>query len=535
MQRIIMLLSVLILLTNGAWSAEPRQAPTPQERARTLILLNQPVVMLQATFGLTTPEERIKRIVSNVRALSDEDLKHPVEIEMLHRYQQQVVLFTINNKPFMLLAEQDLDEGDDLTLDQAAQRVQLRFENLRHALIQQYSRHYLLISGGKSILGFMSLLLLIVGLVGINRLVSRRFHVEELKPQGSVLPPLRQFVRPIVQRTLNILSLLTVLIVTYIWLSWTLRLFPWTRTWGQDLGDYAMALMQGIALTSLAALPGLTVVAVIFLITAGIMKLINLALTRIEHGKLKVAGFHPETLGVTRRLIGLAIWLLALSAAYPFLPGANTLAFKGISVFFGLMLTLGSAGVMNHAMSGLVLTYSRALRKGDIIRILEHEGVVTDVGILATKIQTRENYDVTIPNAVVVSGKIINLSSASQGKTLNLTTSVTIGYDVPWRQVHAMLQLAASRSDCVNALPTPLIRQLALQDWYVNYELQVSLPPGTALSAARTELHSKIQDVFNEYGVQIMSPNFISQPDHPVVVSREAWFTPPASPPDLRG
>ncbi|MDI6957926.1 mechanosensitive ion channel domain-containing protein [Pantoea sp. Pa-EAmG] len=533
MQRIILLLICLVASTNGAWAAEPRQAPTPQERARTLILLNQPIVMLQATFGLTTPEERIKRIVGNVRALSDEHLTHPVEIETLHRYQQQVVLFTINNKPFMLLAEQDLDEGDDLTLNQAAQHVQMRFENLRHALIQQYSSHYLLISAGKSLLGLASLLLLIGGVVGANRLMSRRLQIQALNSEVSVFLPLRQILRSIMRQSLNILSLLFALIVTYIWLSWTLRLFPWTRTWGQDLGDYAMALLQGIALTLLAALPGLTVVAVIFLITAGIMKLINLALTRIEHGKLRVAGFHPETLGVTRRLIGLAIWLLALSAAYPFLPGANTLAFKGISVFFGLMLTLGSAGVMNHAMSGLVLTYSRALRKGDIIRILEHEGVVTDVGILATKIQTRENYDVTIPNAVVVSGKIINLSSASAGKGLNLTTSVTIGYDVPWRQVHAMLQLAASRSDCVSALTAPLIRQLALQDWYVNYELQVSLLPGTALSAARTELHSQIQDVFNEYGVQIMSPNFISQPDHPVVVRREAWFTPPASSSDL--
>lgn len=142
----------------------------------------------------------------------------------------------------------------------------------------------------------------------------------------------------------------------------------------------------------------------------------------------------------------MVIWLFALSAAYPFLPGANSLAFKGISVFFGLMLTLGSTGVMTHAMSGLVLIYSRALRKGDWIRLADNEGQVSEIGVLATKILTRENYIVTVPNAVVVSGKIINLSAESADGGVNLTTSVTIGYETPWRQVHAMLELAARRT-----------------------------------------------------------------------------------------
>lgn len=142
----------------------------------------------------------------------------------------------------------------------------------------------------------------------------------------------------------------------------------------------------------------------------------------------------------------MVIWLFALSAAYPFLPGANSLAFKGISVFFGLMLTLGSTGVMNHAMSGPVLIYSRALRKGDWIRLADNEGQVSEIGVLATKILTRENYIVTVPNAVVVSGKIVNLSAESSDGGFNLTTSVTIGYDTPRRQVHALLELAARRT-----------------------------------------------------------------------------------------
>ncbi len=197
-------------------------------------------------------------------------------------------------------------------------------------------------------------------------------------------------------------------------------------------------------------------------------------------------------------------------------------------MFFGLMLTLGSAGIMNHAMSGLVLTYSRALRKGEVIRIADHEGVVSEVGMLATKILTRENYEVTVPNAVVVSGRIVNLSAMLKGEGINMTTSVTIGYDTPWRQVEAMLELAASRTSGINHDIAPLVRQLALQDWYVAYELQVRLRPGESLAGVRSVLHSHIQDVFNQFGVQIMSPDFISQPEQPVIVTKPNWFAPPA-------
>ena len=255
-------------------------------------------------------------------------------------------------------------------------------------------------------------------------------------------------------------------------------------------------------------------------------------LNQVEAGRLHLPGIHPETVGATRKLISVVVWLFALSAAYPFLPGANSLAFKGISVFFGLMLTLGSAGVMNHAMSGLVLIYSRALRKGDIIRVADNEGLVTEIGMLATKIITRENYVVTVPNAVVVSGKITNLSAQNPDGGVNLTTGVTIGYDTPWRQVHAMLEIAARRAKCIDQSQQPLVRQLSLMDWYIAYELQVKLRAGQSLAEARNELHSNIQDVFNEFNVQIMSPNFVIQPEGAVVVTEDNWYAAPAEKPE---
>jgi len=534
MNRILLVLLTCFLsgLTFISHAAEPRQAPTEQERARTVYIFHQPIVMLQAKFGLTTPEERVLRIRNTLRNFTQEDVREPLKIVTVSRYNQQGRLIVMNGKPVMLLAQGDLDEGDDLTLDQAAQRVLARMEAQRMALRDQYDSGWLALSTVKAAAGFLVFILFCYGAYRSWRWV-RRFYRQRIIENRSWIPHRwRRFIGAIETRLYALLMILLGIVAFYFWLSWVFSLFPWTRVWGTSLGDWSMRVLRQMALSIVSALPGLLIVMLIFLITAFILKLLKVVLNQVEAGRLQLPGIHPETVGATRKLISVVVWLFALSAAYPFLPGANSLAFKGISVFFGLMLTLGSAGVMNHAMSGLVLTYSRALRKGDVIRVGDNEGQVSEIGMLATKIITRENYVVTVPNAVVVSGKITNLSVQNPDGGVNLTVGVTIGYDTPWRQVHAMLELAAKRAQGIDHTHAPLVRQLSLMDWYIAYELQVRLLPGQSLAMARNELHSHIQDVFNEFNVQIMSPNFVMQPEGAVMVAKENWYPAPASAPD---
>ncbi|EAS1966934.1 mechanosensitive ion channel protein MscS [Salmonella enterica subsp. enterica serovar Weltevreden] len=522
-------LSGLAFITQAA---EPRQAPTEQERARTVYIFHQPIVMLQAKFGLTTPEERVLRIRNTLRNFTQEDVREPLKIVTVSRYNQQGRLIVMNGKPVMLLAQGDLDEGDDLTLDQAAQRVLARMEAQRMALRDQYDSGWLALSTVKAAAGFLIFILFCYGAYRSWRWV-RRFYRQRIIENRSWIPHRwRRLIGAIETRLYALLMILLGIVAFYFWLSWVFSLFPWTRVWGTSLGDWSMRVLRQIALSIVSALPGLLIVMLIFLITAFIVKLLKVVLNQVEAGRLQLPGIHPETVGATRKLISVVVWLFALSAAYPFLPGANSLAFKGISVFFGLMLTLGSAGVMNHAMSGLVLTYSRALRKGDVIRVGDNEGQVSEIGMLATKIITRENYVVTVPNAVVVSGKITNLSVLNTDGGVNLTVGVTIGYDTPWRQVHAMLEVAAKRAQGVDHTHAPLVRQLSLMDWYIAYELQVRLLPQQSLAMARNELHSNIQDVFNEFNVQIMSPNFVMQPEGAVMVAKENWYPAPATTPE---
>jgi small-conductance mechanosensitive channel len=192
------------------------------------------------------------------------------------------------------------------------------------------------------------------------------------------------------------------------------------------------------------------------------------------------------------------------------------------------MVSLGSAGLINQMMCGLVVIYSRALKPGEYVLVGDNEGLVSEVGMLSTKIVTWKREEITIPNAVVVGTKTVNYSRLAAGNGDVVSTAVTIGYDTPWRQVHAMLLLAAERTTGVRKDPRPRVLQKALADFYVDYQLVANLERPEERVPVLSELHAQIQDAFNEFGVQIMSPHFQSQPSDRVFVPKSQWFSEPA-------
>ncbi|CAN5337585.1 hypothetical protein BH23GEM2_BH23GEM2_06600 [soil metagenome] len=217
--------------------------------------------------------------------------------------------------------------------------------------------------------------------------------------------------------------------------------------------------------------------------------------------------------------------------AYPYIPGSGTDVFKGVSVFVGVVISLGSTGIVNQAMSGLVLMYSRALKPGDYVRVGETEGTVTKLAMLSTKIETTKHEEMTIPNAVMVANGIRNFTRLSEGGGLIVHTDVTIGYDVPWRQVEALLLLAADRTPKLAKSPPPFVLKRELADFYVDYELNAYLSTPEQRIQVLSALHAQIFDAFNEYGVQILSPHYRVDPAEPAVVPRERWFAAPAREP----
>ncbi len=526
----LVLFALLLLLSGSASAAEPRDELLDSETARTLTLGNRPVVVFMADIGAMTPEYRAARARERIRHLEPDDVLQPVTASRIVVADNPAILLSINNKPLFALVGKDLDPTENLTLDEAGRRTQVRLERIRQDYLEQ-RRPEQLVRGGV-------LSLLATAFLGGFLFVIRHLHTAWLrrclrKPLGRLLLPTAPFwlgdlMRRIEAGLAGLLAMVLSVTAGYLWLGFVLTRFPYTRSWGEQLGGSVISLLTRFSDGVIGAMPGLFAVLVIILLARFVIRLLDWLFDAVQRGRLELPGLHRETVGATRRLTTIAISVFALVVAYPYLPGADSEAFKGVSVFLGLMVTLGSAGLVNQAMSGLVLVYSRALKPGDFVHLSDVEGTVTEVGPLSTKLITRNDHEVTLPNSVIVGGKITNLSRHVSDDGLALTTRITIGYDAPWRQVHAMLALAAARTVGVNTRIEPLIRQLALQDFYVEYELQVRIADGMAPPDIRAALHAAIQDVFNEYGVQIMSPHFMSQPDTVVKVGEEHRFDPPA-------
>ena len=199
------------------------------------------------------------------------------------------------------------------------------------------------------------------------------------------------------------------------------------------------------------------------------------------------------------------------------MPGSGSDAFKGLSLLLGLVISLGSSGVVAQAMSGLVVIYSRALSRGDCVRVGEVEGVVTEVTLLSTHILTLQGEEVTLPNAVVVNGGVKNFGRASRGQGALVYARVSIGYDAPWRQVEALLLEAARTTPGLRPEPAPYVLQRGLEDFYAVYELVTVVVDPVQRPLVTSDLHARIQDAFNAAGVQIMSPHFVLQPRKPVL------------------
>ena len=330
-----------------------------------------------------------------------------------------------------------------------------------------------------------------------------------------------------VRHSVNILAVAIGLPLAYIWLFFVLRRFPYTRPWGESLRSFLIDRLVWLAEGVAMAVPGLVTVVIIVLVTRLVVRLVRILFAAVEEGRVVLPKVYPETAMPTRKLITGLLWLLALVVAYPYLPGSGTDAFKGVSVFVGLLISLGSSGLVHQVMSGFSIVYSRALRTGDFVRVGDVLGTVTFMGTLATKVETPGREEITIPNAVVVAQTVTNYSRHS-AQGVFIGTEVTIGYDVPWRQVEALLLLAASRTEGLRRDPAPKVWQTALEDFYVRYRLLLCLDDQRRRGAAMNALHANIQDAFNEHGVQIMSPNYEADPNAPKVVPKAQWFAAPA-------
>lgn len=369
--------------------------------------------------------------------------------------------------------------------------------------------------------------ILLMGLLWMRRQATRR--LQGWHPGNAQVAPWAEHLRAALELLLGLLTWGLGLLLAEAWVGIVLRQFEATRAWGERSTDWLLGVLLQFGGATAAALPDLLVAVLIFVIARGVTRTNALLLRRVERGDARLGWIDADTAGPTRRLANAVVWLFALAMAYPYLPGSGSEAFKGVTVLAGLMLSLGASGVVGQVLAGFGVMYARLLRVGEYVKVGEVEGTVTALGLFATQVQTGMGELVSLPNTVVFSQPIRNFSRLAEDGRFTLHTGVTIGYATPWRQVHAMLLEAARRTPGVAARPAPYVVQTALSDFYVEYRLCVQ--GDQSAPARRSELmgrlHGHIQDVFNEQGVQIMSPHYMADPPAPQVVPPGAWSPPP--------
>jgi small-conductance mechanosensitive channel len=233
----------------------------------------------------------------------------------------------------------------------------------------------------------------------------------------------------------------------------------------------------------------------------------------------------------TYRIARLLIVAFSLVVAYPYIPGSESAAFKGVSVMLGVLFSLGSSSVISNVIAGYSMTYRRAFRRGDRIKVGDVIGEVVEPRVLVTTLRTPKNEIVIVPNTEILNNSVINYSAMARDTGLILHTTVGIGYETPWRQVEAMLLLAAARTQGLKREPPPFVLQRALGDFCVTYEINVYTNDASSMLRQYSALHANILDVFNEYGVQIMTPAYEGDPAEPKVVRTSDWYAAPAAAP----
>ncbi len=484
----------------------------PDDTPALLKIHNRPIVTLRARFSMDNPQERVNSAVQRFRkALSGREVPKAT----LKAFKGGKLIL-VGDVVACGLTPLDLDPLGDQTLEGAAAEALANLELVLDEIREERSLKSILRALALSIVASLVLGSILWVIAFLNGVVVRRVAAGEkavAKGVSGEIAPETGKVTAATRLMVSLLSWATAIFCFLSWLAFVLKRFPYTRPWGEQAYVFVYGTAKTILLGIAGALPNLVSVLLIFIIARILARLTRVFFDSVEQEKIRPPWVYPETAMPTRRLLVVIIWIFAFVAMYPYLPGSGSEAFKGLGVILGLMLSLGGSGVVSQAMSGLVLMYSRALRRGDYVRINETEGVVIALGMLATKIRTNKREEITLPNVVVLSTATKNYSRLAGREGVILHTTITIGYTEPWRKVHEALIAAAGLTEGLRKEPKPFVNQTGLSDFYVEYQLNAHLESPHMRLPALARLHANIQDTFNKAGITIVSPHYVADPE----------------------
>ncbi|WP_369769354.1 mechanosensitive ion channel family protein [Flavobacterium sp. WC2416] len=337
-------------------------------------------------------------------------------------------------------------------------------------------------------------------------------HEENKRIQGIKIRNFTLFdAKQQVNALLNVnttLKWVLILLLVYIALPILFGIFPWTKDFAATLFGYILNPLKKIALGFWNYLPNLITILVIIFVFRYVLKGIHFLKNEIEKGNLELPGFYADWANPTYQIVRVIVFAFMVVVIFPYLPGSDSPVFQGVSVFLGFLFTFGSAGSLSNIIAGLILTYMRLFKIGDRVKIGEVVGDIIEKSLLVTRIRTIKNEIISIPNSTVMSSHTINYSSDAPEKGLIIHSTVTIGYDVLWKEMHQALIDAASKTEFVLQEPKPFVLQTSLDDFYVSYEINAYIKEPNKQAVIYSNLHQNIQDVCNERNIEIMSPHY---------------------------
>ena len=303
---------------------------------------------------------------------------------------------------------------------------------------------------------------------------------------------------------------LAVATISFFYVSLLTFHLPQTQPWRKTVFQSLMEFLDNLGHAAIAYLPNLFTIILTIIIAYYLIRLCRVFFSAIEREYLSIPGFYLEWAKPTQRLTVVLIIALTLAIIFPLLPGASSPAFQGISIFVGALFTLGGASTIANLVGGFITIYTRAFQIGDRVQVGDVVGIILEKTILSTRIRTAKNEIVTIPNANLITTNIKNFTTAYRdiNQPVILHTVVTLGYDVPWRDVHQILKDAALSSSSILKEPTPFVLQTSLGDFSVSYELNAYTEESSLIPKIYSELHQNIQDKCNEAGIEILSPQY---------------------------
>lgn len=477
--------------------------------------LNDTLFILYSGYGTIDLDERARLVESRLQALADNPLMNTDSLRVVSKknlseivYQDKMILqITPQDEIWMNLSQQELSQ---LWLE----KIQIAILTYRENISLQ--KILLNIALGVGVLLFIIILFWMVNKV-FNKILlfiakRRRQLIKGIKVQGYELFSPEQHWR-LYRRTIKILRILIQLICFYVTLPLIFALFPWTQGVAETLLHYVILPAKSIGIALISFLPNFATIVVIGLAAKYIVKSLKYFATEIHMGKMKFSGFYPDWAFPTFNILRIFIYALVFVLIFPYLPGSDSAVFKGVSVFLGILFSLGSTSFIGNIVAGLVVTYMRPFRIGDRIKIGDISGKVIQKNLLVTRIRTPQSEDITLPNSNVMSGHTTNYTTSAETEGLFIKVNLSIGYDVSHREVQELLMRATQNTPGISQRPKSFVLITSLDDFYIVYELNASIRNTESMPKIKSDLHGNILDLFNEANIEILSPHYRADRD----------------------